>query len=71
MSSNDSNPERAAKRHVPAIVGIGLALVVALLAFLIFMPGVDEDDEGIATTAPPEGVTSTEAEGGMAEGGSN
>lgn len=40
-------------------------------AFLIFMPGVDEDDEGIATTAPPEGVTSTEAEGGMADGGSN
>ncbi|WP_147482373.1 hypothetical protein [Paracoccus siganidrum] len=62
MSHNDNVPERSAWRHRPALIAIVVALVVAALAFLVFIPGSPEDD-GIATTPPPAGTTSTEAEG--------
>ena len=62
MSHNDNKPERSAPRHNPALIAIAVAVVVAILAFVVLIPGAPEED-GIATTAPPEGTTSTEAEG--------
>ncbi|MFN3276668.1 MAG: hypothetical protein ACK41U_18595 [Paracoccus sp. (in: a-proteobacteria)] len=62
--SHNYEPEKAARRHKPAIIGIIVALLVALAAFLVFSPGAVEDGgDGIATTPPPAGVTSTEAAG--------
>lgn len=67
MTHNNDDPERSARRHSPAIIGIAAALVVAALAFFIFMPGTpDEDVDSVATTAP-ESAPLTEAEG--TEGG--
>lgn len=63
MSSNDPNVPHEAKNHRPAIIAIVLALVVAALAFFVFSPGADEQNDGIATTPPPTGTTSTPAEG--------
>ncbi|MDO5647935.1 hypothetical protein [Paracoccus sp. (in: a-proteobacteria)] len=59
--SHNNEPERAAPRHMPAIIAIAVALLVAVLAFVVFRPGADEQNDGIATTPPPAGVTSTEA----------
>lgn len=63
MSHNDNNPQRAASRHRPALIAIAVALLAALVAFLVFMPGTNEQNEGIATTPPPAGTPITEAEG--------
>lgn len=66
--SHNYEPEKAARRHKPAIIGIIVALLVALGAFLVFSPGAEDDGgDGIATTPPPAGVTSTEAAGTEAE----
>lgn len=62
MSHNDNRPERSARRHKPALIAIAVALLVAAIAFLFFIPGAPDQD-GIATTPPPAGTTSTEAEG--------
>ena len=62
MSHNDNNPQRSARRHNPALIAIAVALIAAVVAFLVFIPGAPEED-GIATTPPPAGTTSTEAEG--------
>ena len=67
MSFNDNDPERAARNHRPAIIGIVVALVVAAIAYFAFMPGTDEQNEGIATPPPPAETTTTDAEGN--EGG--
>ncbi|WP_265501865.1 hypothetical protein [Paracoccus beibuensis] len=61
--SHNHEPERAAPRHKPAIIAIIFVLAVALVAFLVFTPGADENNDGIATTEPPAGTTVTEAEG--------
>lgn len=62
--SHNHEPERAARRHKPAIIAIALALLVALIAFWVFRPGVPEEGgDGLATTAPPAGLPVTEAEG--------
>lgn len=63
MSHDDNNLERAASRHRPAIFAIAAAIIVAVLLYFVFPFGMDEQDEGIATTAPPEGTTITDAEG--------
>ncbi len=63
MSHNDDNLNREARRHNPAIIAIIVAVVVAIAAFLVFRPGVNEQNEGIATTPPPAGTTTTPAEG--------
>ncbi|MBK4217050.1 hypothetical protein JJJ17_14045 [Paracoccus caeni] len=63
MSSNEPNVPQEARRHRPAIIAIVIALVVAVLAFLILSPGADEQNDGIATTEPPAGTTLTPAEG--------
>lgn len=63
MSHNDDDVTRSARNHRPAIIGIAAALLVALLAYLVFMPGTNEQDQGIATTPPPAGTTTTEAGG--------
>ncbi|SNR24239.1 hypothetical protein EYF88_01685 [Paracoccus sediminis] len=63
MSHNDNNAERSASRHRPALIAIAVALLVALIAFLVFMPGTDEQNEGIATTPPPADTPITDAEG--------
>lgn len=61
--SHNTEPERAAPRHKPALIGIAVALAVALIAFLVFRPGADETNDGIATTPPPAGTPITDAEG--------
>lgn len=63
MSHNDNNPERAAKNHKPAVIAIIVALAVAAIAYFVFLPGTNEQNEGIATTPPPAETTTTEAEG--------
>lgn len=63
MSHNDDNLNREARRHNPAIIGIIVALVVAVVAFLIFRPGTNEQNDGIATTPPPAETPITAAEG--------
>lgn len=61
--SHNNEPERAAPRHKPAIFAILFVLGVALVAFLAFSPGADENSDGIATTAPPGDTPVTGAEG--------
>lgn len=63
MSHNDNVPERAARNHRPAIIGIVVAVLVALVAYFVFMPGTNEQNEGIATTPPPAETPVTPAEG--------
>ena len=63
MSHNDNNPQRSASRHRPALIAIAVALLAALIAFLVFMPGTNEQTEGIATTPPPAETPITNAEG--------
>lgn len=63
MSFNHDNPEKAARKHKPAIIAIIVALAVALIAFLVFSPGANEQNDGIATTPPPEGMPISDAEG--------
>ncbi|WP_410219100.1 hypothetical protein [Paracoccus sp. (in: a-proteobacteria)] len=59
--SHNHEPERAARRHKPALTALAFVLAVALVAFFVFRPGVNEQNEGIATTPPPEGTTLEEA----------
>ncbi|MCS5601137.1 MAG: hypothetical protein ABGW82_00510 [Paracoccus sp. (in: a-proteobacteria)] len=63
MSHNDNDPGRSARNHRPAVIAIVLALIVAALAWWLFLPGVNEGDDGIATTEPPQGTPVTQAEG--------
>lgn len=63
MSHNDDNAQRSARNHRPAIIGIAVALLVALVAYFVFMPGTNEQNEGIATTPPPAETPLTPAEG--------
>ncbi len=63
MSYNHNDPEKAARKHKPAIIAIIVALAVAVLAFLVFAPGADEQNDGIATTPPPAGTPMSDAEG--------
>ena len=60
--SHNTEPQRAAGRHRPAIIGIIVALILAAIAFVIFIPGAPEED-GIAQTAPEAGTPLTDAEG--------
>lgn len=52
MSHNDNVPERAARRHSPAIIGILVALVLAALAFVVF-GWTGGDDAGPARELAP------------------
>lgn len=62
--SHNHEPPKAASRHKPALIAIAIAMLAALIAFMVFRPGVEDDGgDGIATTPPPAEVTSTEAEG--------
>ena len=61
--SHNHEPEKAARNHKPAIIAIIVALVVAALVFFVFTPGVDEQEDGIATTAPPADTPISDAEG--------
>ncbi|MDM7458409.1 MAG: hypothetical protein P3W94_003445 [Paracoccus sp. (in: a-proteobacteria)] len=62
--SHNHEPERAARRHKPAMIANALALATALIVFFIFLPGVVEDvGDGIATTPPPADVSTTSVEG--------
>lgn len=63
MSFNNEDPKKSATRHKPAILAIIVALIVAVLVFFAFTPGVDEQNEGIATTAPPGDTPISDAEG--------
>jgi hypothetical protein len=64
MSHNEDDVTRSARHHRPAIIAVAVALLVAVLAFLVFQPGTNEQNQGIATTPPPAGTPMTEA-GGM------
>lgn len=61
--SHNHEPEKAARNHKPAIIAIIVALVAAVIVFFVFTPGVDEQNDGITTTAPEAGVPIPEAEG--------
>lgn len=62
--SHNHEPPKAASRHKPALIAIAAALLAALIAFMVFRPGVvEEGGDGIANTPPPADVTTTEAEG--------
>lgn len=63
MSHNDNNPGTSARNHKPAIIAIVVALLVALVAFMVFTPGANEQNDGIATTAPPADTPISDAEG--------
>ncbi|MFN3277908.1 MAG: hypothetical protein ACK41Y_05850 [Paracoccus hibiscisoli] len=63
MSYNHNDPEKAARKHKPAIIAIVVALAVAVLAFLVFTPGANEQNDGIATTPPPADTPMSDAEG--------
>lgn len=63
MSHNDNNVQRSASRHKPALIALAIALLAAFLAFMVFRPGVEEQNEGLATTPPPAGTPITNAEG--------
>ena len=63
MSHNDNNLQRSARRHVPALTAIAVVLLAAVVIFLVFRPGTNEENSGIATTPPPEGTPLTDAEG--------
>lgn len=63
MSYNHNDPQKAASKHKPAIIAIIVALAVAVLAFLVFTPGANEQNDGIATTPPPADMPMSDAEG--------
>lgn len=63
MSHNSNDVGRESRRHRPAIIAIAVALLVVVIAYFVFPIGVREQNEGIATTPPPVGTTSTTAEG--------
>lgn len=69
MSHNEQNLDRSARNHRPAIIAIVVALLVAAVAYFVFMPGTNEQNEGIATTPPPAGIAVPEAEGTDAAAG--
>ncbi|WP_299360207.1 hypothetical protein [uncultured Paracoccus sp.] len=67
MSNNEGGLERSGRRHKPAIIGIIVAVSLAVLAFLFFAPmgGDEEDVETTEQLAPgtdalaPEGTAAT------------
>lgn len=62
--SHNHEPDKAARRHKPAIIAIAVALLAALLAFWIFRPGVPEEGgDGLANTPPPASMPLGDAEG--------
>ncbi|WCR11710.1 hypothetical protein JHW45_04870 [Paracoccus stylophorae] len=63
MSYNENDPGRSASKHRPALIGIAVAIIAAIVAYLVFLPGTDEQNEGIATTAPPADTAVSEASG--------
>ena len=63
MSHNDNDATRSARKHRPALIAIAVAVLAALLLYVVFPAGVDEQNEGIATTPPPEDTPITDAEG--------
>lgn len=63
MSHNSNDVGRSASRHRPALIAIAVALLMAFLAFMIFRPGLDDQNDGIVTTPPPAGTPTTTAEG--------
>ena len=63
MSHNSNDVGRSARRHRPALIAIAVALLVAFLAFMIFTPGANEENDGIVTTPPPGDTPVTTAEG--------
>lgn len=62
--SHNHEPDKAARRHKPAIIAIAIALLAALLAFWVFRPGVPEEGgDGLANTPPPADMPLGDAEG--------
>lgn len=53
MSHNSNDVGQSANRHRPAIIAIVVVLLAVLVAFLVFRPGLNEQNAGIATTPPP------------------
>lgn len=63
MSHNSNDVGRSARRHRPALIAIAVALLMALVAFLVFTPGANEQNDGIVTTPPPGDTPVSTAEG--------
>lgn len=76
MSYNDHNPQRAARRHRPAIWAIAVALGLAALAAIFFLPvGGRKDTGDVKVVAPgaavpaPAAPTTMPATGAAPAGG--
>lgn len=63
--SHNTDPNREASRHKPALMAMAVALLTVIVLFLVLRPGWNEDDAGIATTPPPvETLSEPEAQTG-------
>lgn len=63
MSHNEPDPVQSVRKHRPAVIAIILALAVVIIAYFVFTPGLNEQNDGIATTPPPGDTTLAPAEG--------
>lgn len=56
MSNTEGSVERSARRHRPAIWGIAIALLVAVIALLVFAPWRGPVDQPTGEITPPATV---------------
>lgn len=67
MSHNDNIPERSARRHVPALTAILVALALAALALFLFGGWGGKDEGAVGELAPA--TSSAPATSGATTGG--
>ncbi len=53
MSASDTKLEKQKKHHKPSLVGIAVAVTIAVIAGLIFLFGGFDPETGEATSAEP------------------
>lgn len=65
MSHNENEPERSARNHMPAIIAIVVAIVVAGLAFMYFSAAEPPADDATQSTVVEEVTGETPEAGGL------